>query len=143
MNAAVQLVNGERNKREIAVQSREKQLQGVRDQIENLHSVRRQDIDAQATALQEMRNQFDSEKSAREAFEDRMAFDIHTMGERIDTSSRHHSDMLQDQVAAFRRSVEEMNTMVQQNSRQVHAVRTDVEATLADLNKRFGMVEDK
>eukprot|EP00747_Dinoflagellata_sp_TGD_P193190 gnl/TRDRNA2_/TRDRNA2_59033_c0_seq1.p1 gnl/TRDRNA2_/TRDRNA2_59033_c0~~gnl/TRDRNA2_/TRDRNA2_59033_c0_seq1.p1 ORF type:complete len:638 (-),score=152.65 gnl/TRDRNA2_/TRDRNA2_59033_c0_seq1:103-1941(-) len=143
VNAIAQLVNSERNKREIANQSADKQVQGVRDMIDSERSTRRQELAVQMAVVQDMKQAIEGEKCAREAFEDRHAFDLHTVNERIDTVGSHAAEMLQDQSLGFKKAVEEQSTEIQQFTRQCLRIRSEHETSISEANARFAEIEDR
>ena len=107
VNAIVQMVNGERNKREISQQGAEKQVQGMRDMIDGERQNRRQELAVHLSMLQGCKQQIEGEKCAREASEDRHTFDVHTLNERIDQLSSHHTELQQDHDLSLKKVAEE------------------------------------
>lgn len=143
VNAVAQLVNSERNKREVSVQSVEKQVIGMRDMFENERDTRRQDLTVHMAMLQDFKAQIEDAKIGREALEDKHAFEISGVTEKIEMVSRHYADMLQDQVLAFKKCTEEVNAGLLQQNRQVIRLRSEAESNLIEAQSRFSEVEER
>jgi hypothetical protein len=150
VNAIAQLVSGERNKREATIAGIEKSIQTVRDMFDAERDSHRQDVSMYMSAFQEAKAAVEGEKTSREAFEDRHQFELHQVTERIDTSSRHFADLLQDQVQFFRQSTADCNSSLQQQSLLVVKLRGELEESvrktemhLTDTSKRLRELDNR
>jgi len=143
VSAVAQLVASERQKRDVALQGIEKQLSGLRDMLESERGARRQDLGVHMSMVNDAKAQIEAEKTAREALEDKHAFDIHTVMEKVEAFQRHITEMLQDQHMEAAKTVEGMNNQFQGHVRQIGRVRGDLEGNSQEMKVRFGQIEER
>eukprot|EP00927_Polykrikos_kofoidii_P038747 TRINITY_DN33173_c0_g1_i1.p1 TRINITY_DN33173_c0_g1~~TRINITY_DN33173_c0_g1_i1.p1 ORF type:complete len:663 (+),score=105.35 TRINITY_DN33173_c0_g1_i1:362-2350(+) len=143
VNAIGQLVNGERNRREIAIQGLEKHIQGTRDAIDVERTARRQELAAYQTSLDGLRAICEEARCARTAFEDKHTFDISTLSERIDAASRHNAKMFQDQAGDYKTAHAEMTSAIHHNSHQLTKLRGQNDGSNTEATIRFNALEER
>eukprot|EP00929_Paragymnodinium_shiwhaense_P060141 TRINITY_DN30067_c0_g5_i1.p1 TRINITY_DN30067_c0_g5~~TRINITY_DN30067_c0_g5_i1.p1 ORF type:complete len:625 (+),score=177.50 TRINITY_DN30067_c0_g5_i1:117-1991(+) len=143
VTAVAQLVTGERNKREISMQSLDKQLQNLRDSIDAERAARRQDQGMHLADVSDLKALIEGEKCAREAFEDRHSFDLHGLNERMDQLSSRNIENLQDQAAAFKKQLDTVSSAAQEHASQVVRMRAESDTIATEQTIRFQDVEDR
>eukprot|EP00928_Gymnodinium_smaydae_P038595 TRINITY_DN26598_c0_g1_i1.p1 TRINITY_DN26598_c0_g1~~TRINITY_DN26598_c0_g1_i1.p1 ORF type:complete len:623 (+),score=103.32 TRINITY_DN26598_c0_g1_i1:52-1920(+) len=143
ITAMGQLLNGERTKREIAVQAVEKQAQGLRDLIDAERAARRRDGAAHMSGLEDMRAHIECERASRVALEDRHASAIHAVGERVDEEGKHRADAFQDHAHDWRKAYDELVGDLQRSSGLTDRLRSEHELVVADVVARFSALESR
>eukprot|EP00747_Dinoflagellata_sp_TGD_P168365 gnl/TRDRNA2_/TRDRNA2_194575_c0_seq1.p1 gnl/TRDRNA2_/TRDRNA2_194575_c0~~gnl/TRDRNA2_/TRDRNA2_194575_c0_seq1.p1 ORF type:complete len:647 (-),score=123.45 gnl/TRDRNA2_/TRDRNA2_194575_c0_seq1:57-1910(-) len=143
MNSFVQVINVEKNKREVSMQNWEKQIQALRDAIDTERSQRKQDLATHQSMATEIRNQMKTETLAREALEDKFMNDVHAINDRIDANSAHQAHLVADQMNAFKKVADEHSSEVQTYARAVLNQKNEHETTMSEARSRFIDLEDR
>jgi len=143
VSAVAQLVSTERQKRDVALQGIEKQLSALRDMVENERCTRRQDLTMHMSIVTDTKAQLEGEKAAREALEDKHAFDVHTIIEKAEATQRHITDMLQDQHLQAANTIDGMNSQFQGHIRNFTRMQGDLDTQSQEMRVRFVQMEER
>lgn len=95
------------------------------------------------STVSDIRAHVESERGAREAFQDMHTMSLHTLSERLDMTAQHHADMIQDHTAEHRRCHDSVINEVRTSVKHVHEIRSNHESTIADASARFSEIEDR
>jgi len=134
------LVSCERSERQALSISLNKEIQSVLDTLDQWRSLRSKD----EKFLVEVRSQLEAERCAREVFEDRHAFEVRSINERLDMLSRSAADSLQEQVAGFKTALDDLSTTLQQQQDQqnMHECQ-EIKASLAKVSERLETMQGR
>mmetsp|Transcript_134023 Transcript_134023/g.244468 ORF Transcript_134023/g.244468 Transcript_134023/m.244468 type:complete len:620 (+) Transcript_134023:56-1915(+) len=143
VNAIAQLVNNERQKRDVALQGIDKQLEGVHDALQRERDGRRQDFSMVQNMIQEVKAEVDAEKSVREDMRDKQAFDLHNVTDKIETFMRRINEMFQDQQMEAQRTLDSIHNKFQTSTKQVIQLRADMDTSAQDLTRCLSQMEDR
>eukprot|EP00933_Yihiella_yeosuensis_P000351 TRINITY_DN10052_c0_g3_i1.p1 TRINITY_DN10052_c0_g3~~TRINITY_DN10052_c0_g3_i1.p1 ORF type:complete len:685 (-),score=119.55 TRINITY_DN10052_c0_g3_i1:296-2350(-) len=141
ITATAHLVNGEQNKRELVVQSLEKQIQEIRSLIDADRSNRKTEMETIMKLLKEADLTADAQRRAREALEQKQVRDVELLKDEMQASGQTFSELLQDQVDSFKRSVEDVNMKLQQADARNQVKFQGFEVDATNTGKRFMELE--
>lgn len=142
VNGVVQTVNGERNKRELALQHVDKRIQDMHCAFDEEVMARRREFAAQDARIQEMRAVLDDERQERDALECRQNTGMRDLRERLELVFSQHAKMMEDQVAVLKDFPVSTNC-VDDINRQMFKIRTDAEFAASESNSRFLELEHR
>ncbi|CAE8632186.1 unnamed protein product, partial [Polarella glacialis] len=141
VNALALLINGEQNKRELALQNIEHNFQEMRAAIDNERVARRAELAAQSTLLKDGNASLEGQKRVLESFEHKQTFDVAALREEIAESSRSFAELFQDQIFAFKRQTDTLGSKlhsmeghVQSDLAKNEAWRTAIESRLEEVS---------
>jgi len=121
VNGAVLLINGERGKRELAVQGFEKHIHGVCDMLDGERASRRQDLAMHMSVIEELRAEVQTERNARAQLEE------------VVLEHKRSTGKFQDEVRAT----------LQDQGDKISNVQSDVGISVSEMMGRFTELEDR
>lgn len=143
VDAVSHLIHSERNIREASKLGIERQIQGVRDIVESDRSARRTEAAATVSLIEEGRQALMEEARTREAFEDRHAYDVDRLSERIEALTRSSAEKSQDLMDQLKQVAFQANSAVQDNNRMTFQVRAGAESAQIEAGSRLLKLEDR
>mmetsp|Transcript_25870 Transcript_25870/g.72151 ORF Transcript_25870/g.72151 Transcript_25870/m.72151 type:complete len:710 (-) Transcript_25870:134-2263(-) len=143
VDATSQMVANERNVREAALQSLERQVQSLRDAVEADRSTRRTEHTATMSMIQEVQRSVLEEGKHRSGGEDRIGSAIAHLTDRMDSLSRQHADNVQDFAEHVKRVETKTNNDLQDHAREGVKVRSSVESIELESRTRHHRLEDR
>lgn len=142
VSALVQILNGEKNKRELGFQHTDKRFQDMHSLHEEEVHARRRDLAVHDSKLQEVRAQLEDERKERSALENRQNTGIQDLRERLELVFSQHAQMMQDQVATFKEFPIATQSL-EHLSRQLLKMRAEAEFSASESNIRIMELENR
>jgi len=142
VDAVSHSVSSERNRREVAKQNTEQQIQGLRDMLAADRSTRRSELVGFNSMLEEMRQALLDEPRGREAIEARHTSDVNWLSERIEALARSQAEKVQDLCEQVKTVALNVHSSLQDGTRSVLQVQSIAESTQIEASARLKKLED-
>merc|ERR1719424_2434563 len=136
-------ISSERNRREVAKQNTEQQLQGIRDMLSADRSTRRSELVATNSMLEERWQALLEESRCREAIETRHTSDVNWLSERIESLARSQAEKVQDLCDQVKTVALNVSSSLQDGTRSVLQVQSIAESTQIEVTARIRKLDDR
>jgi hypothetical protein len=143
VDALSHFIHSERNVREASMQGVERQIQSIREILDQDKQTRRSEANAQASLAAQLQQEFLEEVRTRQALEDRHKFDVHRLNERIDVLPRLQAEPVHELGEEMKKQVMKFAQYYEEHNRQLMHVKANSENASFEGNMRFQKLEEK
>jgi len=138
-----QLVQAERNMREVAIEQLHKSIQTIHDTIDSDRGVIQQSADIAMSHVDSSRKLIEAERATREALEDKLQRDVENLSGRLEEVQTSFRASIGEYSRRFEKASSDSSESIESHNRKTMKLRTDVDSTLGAQATRIKMLEDR
>merc|ERR1712137_413803 len=143
MTGIGQLIQAERNLREVAVEQLKRTLQGVRDTIDNNHQSLQTGAQITMTHIEDVKKSVEKEHTERTAFEQQHVHGFQSVFERMEEMSLSFRAGLQEHSRRFDKTALDCAETIHDHARALQKVCSESEVNAAEVNSRISFLEER